>query len=281
MAKILDGKILAKKIRKELRIQTEELLSKNIQPGLAIIMIDANEASKIYVNNKIKACNEVGINCKVYTFNREKTEDEVIKLIYNLNVDNSVHGILVQLPLPNNFDENRVISAISPKKDVDGFCDVNQGKLIKNNPNFIPCTPAGILQLFRYYNIDVSSKNCTIIGRSNIVGKPLAMLMLNLNSTVTICHSKTRELELITKRADIVICAVGKANFLKEDMIKEGSIVIDVGINRDENNNITGDVDFVSVKEKASHITPVPGGVGPLTVAMLLKNTIKAAKLHS
>ncbi len=278
MAKILDGKILAQKIKNELKIESAELLKKNILPKLAVIMAGENKASEIYVKNKIKACNEVGIKAEIYNFSSDSCEDELISLIRSLNNDKYTDGVLVQLPLPSNLDENKILSAISPDKDVDGFCDINQGKLIKNKPNFVPCTAAGILEIFKHYNIDVSSKTCTIIGRSNIVGKPLAMLMLNLDSTVTICHSKTIDLKSMTQNADIVISAVGKAKFVTEDMVKKGAIVIDVGINRDENNKISGDVDFDSVKAKASYITTVPGGVGPLTVAMLIKNTIKSAK---
>ena len=276
MAIIIDGKELAKKIRSNLKIECQELIKKGIQPKLAVIMVGDDSASKVYVRNKSRACKEVGVEYEEYLLGSDTTQKELIDLIHKLNEDKKVNGILLQSPIPSHLDINEAFREISYKKDVDGFNPINVGKLLLNQDTFISCTPYGIMKMFEEYNIDLEGKNVVIIGRSNIVGKPLMACCLNNHATVTICHSRTKELAEKTKNADILIAAIGKAKFVKADMVKKDAVVIDVGINRDENQKLTGDVDFENVKEKASYITPVPGGVGPMTIAMLMNNVIKA-----
>ena len=278
MATIIDGKKLAQEIRTKLKIECEELKQKGIIPKLAVIMVGEDKASQVYVRNKSKACNEIGIEFEEYLLNENIKQKELINLIEKLNKDNTIHGILLQSPIPEQLDINEAFRKISPEKDVDGFNPVNVGKLVLNQDTFVSCTPYGIMKMFEAYNIDLTGKNVTIIGRSNIVGKPLIQCCLNKNATVTICHSKTKELKEHTKKADILIVAIGKSKFITEDMVKKDAIVIDVGINRDENGKLTGDVDFENVEKKASFITPVPGGVGPMTIAMLMNNVLKATK---
>ena len=278
MAIIIDGKELAKKTRQNLKIECDELKSKGITPKLAVIMVGDNPASKVYVRNKSKACQEVGVEYEEYLLDSNITQKELIDLIKKLNNDKNINGILLQSPIPKHLDINEAFRTIDYHKDVDGFHPMNVGKLTLGQDTFVSCTPYGVMRMFEEYNIDLCGKNVVILGRSNIVGKPLTQCCLNKNATITVCHSKTQNTKKITKEADIVISAIGKAKFITEDMIKEGAIVIDVGINRDENGKIVGDVDFENVKQKASYITPVPGGVGPMTVAMLINNVIKAAK---
>ena len=278
MAIIIDGKELAKKIRANLKIECEELKQKNIKSKLAVIMVGNDQASKVYVKNKSKACEEVGIEYQEYLLDAKTTQKELISLIEKLNEDKTINGILLQSPIPAELDINEAFRTISPEKDVDGFNPVNVGKLVLNQDTFVSCTPYGIIKMFEEYNIDLTGKNVVILGRSNIVGKPLLHCCINKNATVTVCHSKTHNLAEKAREADILISAIGKAQFVTEDMIKENAVVIDVGINRLENGKITGDVDFEKVKEKASYITPVPGGVGPMTIAMLMNNVIKATK---
>ena len=278
MAKIIDGKALAKTIRGNLKSEVEDLKKNGIQPKLAVIMVGEDKASKIYVKNKSKACEELGIEYEEYLLKEETTMEELLNLIHKLNDDDKIHGILLQSPLPEGLDANEAFRTISPKKDVDGFHPINVGKLSLNQDCFVSCTPYGIIKMLENYNIPIEGAHAVIIGRSNIVGKPLAKCLLNKNATVTVCHSKTKDIEKITQKADIVIAALGKPNFVKSDMVKEGSVIIDVGINRLDNGKIVGDIDFENVEKKASYITPVPGGVGPMTVAMLMSNVVKAAK---
>lgn len=278
MAIIIDGKELAKKIRASLKIECEELKQKNIKSKLAVIMVGDDPASKVYVRNKSRACEDVGIEYEEYLLDSKITQKELIELIEKLNNDKTVNGILLQSPIPSNLDINEAFRTISSEKDVDGFNPVNVGKLVLNQDTFVSCTPYGIMKMFEEYDIDLTGKNVVILGRSNIVGKPLIHCCLNKNATVTSCHSKTQNLAQKAKEADILISAIGKANFVTADMVKDGAVVIDVGINRLNNGKITGDVDFESVKEKVSYITPVPGGVGPMTIAMLMNNVIKATK---
>ena len=278
MAIIIDGKELAKKIRANLKIECEELKNKQINPKLAVIMVGDDPASKVYVRNKSKVCEDVGIEYKEYLLSSNTKQKELIELIEKLNQDKTINGILLQSPIPANLDINEAFRTISPQKDVDGFNPVNVGKLVLNQDTFVSCTPYGIMKMFEKYNIDLTGKNVVILGRSNIVGKPLMHCCLNKNATVTVCHSKTQNLAQKAKEADILLSAIGKAQFVTADMVKENAVVIDVGINRLENGKITGDVDFENVKEKASYITPVPGGVGPMTIAMLMNNVIKATK---
>lgn len=280
MAKILDGKMLSAKIKEDIRKETEELKAKGINPGLAVIIVGDDPASRVYVNNKKKACEACGFYSEEHALPAETTEEELLKLIDELNNRKDINGILVQLPLPKGIDSEKVLLSIKPEKDVDAFHPVNVGKIMIGNFDFLPCTPAGVMELIHLTDIDVAGKECVVIGRSNIVGKPQAMLLLHENATVTICHSRTKDLKEVTKRADIIVAAVGKAKFVTADMVKEGAIVIDVGMNRDENGKLCGDVDYDSVEPVASAITPVPGGVGPMTIAMLMKNTIKAAILQ-
>lgn len=278
MAVIIDGKELAKKIRANLKIECEELKKKNINSKLAVIMVGENPASKVYVRNKSRACEDVGIKYEEYLLDSKITQKELIELIEKLNNDKTINGILLQSPIPSNLDINEAFRTISPEKDVDGFNPINVGKLVLNQDTFVSCTPYGIMKMFEEYDIDLTGKNVVILGRSNIVGKPLIHCCLNKNATVTSCHSKTQNIAQKAKEADVLISAIGKANFVTADMVKDGAVVIDVGINRLDNGKITGDVDFESVKEKASYITPVPGGVGPMTIAMLMNNVIKATR---
>ena len=278
MAVIIDGKELAKKIRANLKIECEELKKKNINSKLAVIMVGEDPASKVYVRNKSKACEDVGIKYEEYLLDSKITQKELIELIEKLNNDKTINGILLQSPIPSNLDINEAFRTISPEKDVDGFNPLNVGKLVLNQDTFVSCTPYGIMKMFEEYDIDLTGKNVVILGRSNIVGKPLIHCCLNKNATVTSCHSKTQNIAQKAKEADVLISAIGKANFVTADMVKDGAVVIDVGINRLDNGKITGDVDFESVKEKASYITPVPGGVGPMTIAMLMNNVIKATR---
>lgn len=279
MCKIIDGKAISASERVKIKALCEEFTKQHgYAPGLAVIIVGENSASKVYVRNKHKACLEVGFNSRVYELPENTTQSELISLVKELNNDPEMHGILVQLPLPRHLDEDEVIASISPEKDVDAFHVQNVGKIMLGEYDFLPCTPAGIMVLLRESGVEITGKECVVIGRSNIVGKPMAMLMLHANATVTICHSRTRDLSEVTKRADILIVAIGKAKFVTADMVKEGAVVIDVGMDRDENGKLCGDVDFDSVSKVASAITPVPGGVGPMTITMLLKNTLTAAE---
>ena len=278
MAIIMDGKALAKKIRQELKIECDELKKKGINPKLAVIMVGDNPASKVYVRNKSRACNEVGIEYTEYLLKGNTTQEELESLIENLNKDKKVNGILLQSPLPEHLDINKAFKEIAYLKDVDGFTPVSVGKLCIGDDTFVSCTPLGIIRMIEEYNIDISGKNVVILGRSNIVGRPLIQCCLRKNATVTVCHSKTKDIKEHTKMADILISAIGKSKFVTADMVKDGAVIIDVGINRDENGKLTGDVDFENVENKASYITPVPGGVGPMTIAMLMNNVIKATK---
>ena len=278
MAEIIDGKKLAQEIREELKIKCDELKEKGIKPRLAVIMVGDNKASQVYVRNKSKVCDEVGIEFEEHLLDSTIEQKVLIDLIEKLNSNKNVHGILLQSPIPEHLDINEAFRTISPEKDVDGFNPVNVGKLSLNQDTFVSCTPYGIMKMFEAYDIDLTGKNVIILGRSNIVGKPLIQCCLNKNATVTVCHSKTKDLNQHTQNADIIIAAIGKSNFVTEDMVKQGAVVIDVGINRSEDGKITGDVDFENVKNKASYITPVPGGVGPMTIAMLMNNVIKACK---
>lgn len=280
-ATIIDGKKLSVEIRNDIKKQVLEIKEKGINPSLAVIIVGDDSASKIYVRNKKKACEEVGIISHEFVLPEKTSEKELLELIYKLNKDADIHGILVQLPLPKHIDENIVIENIDVKKDVDAFHPVNVGKIMIGDYDFLPCTPAGVMQLIDSTGMDIKGKECVVVGRSNIVGKPQAMLLLHRHGTVTICHSRTENIAQVTRRADILVVAVGKANMITKDMIKDGAIVIDVGMNRDENDKLCGDVDFLGAKEVAGYITPVPGGVGPLTITMLLKNTLKASQMLS
>ncbi len=278
MAEILDGKVLAKKIKEDLKKEVEELKQNGIFPKLAVIMVGNDSASKVYVRNKSIACEEVGIEYEEYLLNEDTTMEELLELINKLNQDKSVNGILLQSPIPRGLDINEAFKTIAPEKDVDGFNPYNVGKLCLGQDAFVSCTPYGIIKLLEEYGIDIEGKDAVVVGRSNIVGKPMMQCLLNKNATVTICHSKTIKLERVTKKADILVVAIGKPNFITKDMVKEGAIVVDVGINRGEDGKLCGDVDFEEVSEVASYITPVPGGVGPMTIAMLMHNIVKAAK---
>ncbi len=279
MAQIIDGKEVSQYIRGEVAKGVSQLLdSSGITPGLAAVLVGEDPASEIYVRNKRKACTEAGIYSEEHKLPAETTEEELLALVQKLNQDPNIHGILVQLPLPDHINETKVLRAVSPDKDVDGFHPFNVGLLVEGNPRFLSCTPHGIIKMLEYYDIDIKGKEAVVVGRSNIVGKPIAMLLLHRHATVTVCHSRTRDLGEVTRRADILVAAIGRANFITEDMVKEGAVVIDVGINRNEEGKLTGDVDFANVENKASYITPVPGGVGPMTISMLLWNTLESAK---
>ena len=278
MAVIIDGKELARKIRSNLKIDCEELKKKGITPKLAVILVGDDKASKVYVRNKNKACEDVGIEFEEHILETEITQKQLIDLIEELNNRKDINGILLQSPIPAHLDINEAFRKIAPEKDVDGFNPVNVGKLSLNQDTFVSCTPYGIMKMFEEYKIDLEGKDVVIIGRSNIVGKPLIQCCLNNNATVTVCHSRTKNLKEHVKRADVVIAAIGKSKFITEDMIKDGAVVIDVGINRGEDGKLTGDVDFENVEKKVSYITPVPGGVGPMTIAMLMNNVIKATQ---
>ena len=278
MAVILNGKEVARKTRENLKSKVEELKKKNIFPKLEVIMVGDDGASKIYVRNKSKACEELGIEYEEFLLDENTTQQQLLQLINELNERKDVHGILLQSPVPKHLDINEAFRTISPEKDVDGFNPVNVGKLVLGQDTFISCTPFGVMKLLEEYNIETEGKNAVVIGRSNIVGKPMLQCLLNKHATVTICHSKTENLKEITKKADILVAAIGKAKFVTKDMVKPGAVVIDVGINRNEQGKVCGDVDFNEVEGVASYITPVPGGVGPMTVAMLMENIVKAAK---
>ncbi len=278
MAEILDGKAVSQKIKEKLEKEIEELKQSGIIPKLAVIMVGDDPSSKIYVRNKSISCNQIGVEYEEHLLSKDTSMDELLGLIDKLNKDDSVNGILLQSPIPKGLDINEAFKAIDPKKDVDGFNPINVGKLCLGQDSFISCTPYGIIKLLEEYGIQIEGKDAVVVGRSNIVGKPMMQCLLNKNATVTICHSKTYKLERATKKADILVVAVGKPKFIKSDMVKEGAIVIDVGINRGEDGKICGDVDFEEVSKIASYITPVPGGVGPMTIAMLMNNIVKATK---
>lgn len=277
MAQLLKGKEVSARIKAELKTEVEKLKEQGITAGLAVIIVGEDPASQVYVRNKERACEECGIYSEKYALPDTTSQEELLELINTLNNKDSISGILVQLPVPKHIDEETIINAISPQKDVDAFHPVNVGKIMVGNYDFVPCTPAGVMELIKESGIDVSGKECVVVGRSNIVGKPQAMLLLHQNGTVTICHSRTKNLIEKTKQADILVAAVGIPNFIKGDMIKDGAVVIDVGINRMEDGKLCGDVEFDSAEKVAGAITPVPGGVGPMTIAMLMKNTVKAA----
>lgn len=278
-AKIIDGKQVAKDIREEIREEVEELKRNGVQPGLAVVLIGEDPASQSYVKAKAKACEEAGIYSRVIRKSEAISEQDLLKLILELNQDEQIHGILVQLPLPKHISEDAVIQAIHPEKDVDGFHPINVGNMVIGAPCYLPCTPHGIIELIKRTGTSISGKHAVVVGRSNIVGKPVSMLLLQENATVSICHSRTPDLGAITRQADILVVAVGKANMIGSEHVAPGAVVIDVGVNRVEGNKLVGDVQFEEVKEVASFITPVPGGVGPMTITMLLKNTVEAAKL--
>ena len=281
MSEIIDGKSLSKEIRENLKKEAELLRNKGIIPHLAVIMVGDNDASKVYVKNKSRACNEIGIEFKEYLLQEKTKQSELLDLIKKLNKDKKVNGILLQSPIPKPLNIQEAFNTISPEKDVDGFNPYNVGNLCIGQDGFVPCTPLGIMKMFEKYNIEIDGKKVAIIGRSNIVGKPMAQCMLAKNATVTICHSKTKELKKEVKEADIIIAAAGKRNIVTEDMVKEGAVIIDVGMNRNAEGKLCGDVDFEKLNKKASYITPVPGGVGPMTIAMLTANVIKATKLQN
>ncbi len=280
MANIIDGRLVSKKVKEEVAQEVVALKEKGITPGLAVIIVGDDPASRVYVNNKKKSCAEVGFYSEEYALPAETTMEQLLEVIDVLNKREDINGILCQLPLPKHLDEKAVIDYIDAKKDVDAFSPVNVGKIMIGDYDFLPCTPAGVMELLKHYEIEVEGKECVVIGRSNIVGKPMSMLLLHKNGTVTTCHSRTRDLKEVCIRADILVAAVGIAEFVTADMVKDGAVVIDVGMNR-KDGKLCGDVKFDEVSEKASFITPVPGGVGPMTIGMLMKNTLKAAKLHN
>lgn len=281
MGQLIDGKLISKKVKDEVREKTQALKERGIVPGLAVIIVGEDPASQIYVRNKQRACEEVGFESYKYALPESTTQQELLELIKKLNDDKSVNGILCQLPLPKHIDESTVINNILPEKDVDAFHPVNVGKIMIGDYSFLPCTPAGVMELIASTGTEITGKECVVVGRSNIVGKPMAMLLLHKSGTVTVCHSKTVDLKAQCKRADILVAAVGVSKLIKGDMVKEGAVLIDVGMNRDENGKLCGDIDFESCKDKASYITPVPGGVGPMTIAMLMKNTLTAAIIQN
>lgn len=276
--KILDGKAVSLKVKESVKVRADELKKFGVEPTLAVVLVGEDKASQTYVRAKEKACNEYGIKSVAHRLSENTTQNELLALINVLNLDDSIHGILVQLPLPKHIDTNVVLAAINPRKDVDGFHAVNVGKLVSGLDGFVPCTPLGVMEILKEYGIDVAGLNAVVIGRSNIVGKPMANLLLNASATVTVTHSKTKNLKEICKNADLIVAAIGKPFFLKADMVKNGAVVVDVGINRLDDGRLVGDVDFEEVAPKCSYITPVPGGVGPMTIAMLLNNTILAAQ---
>ncbi len=276
----MDGKALSAKVRSSILAETEDLKKKGVTPGLAVIIVGNDPASEIYVRNKEKACAECGFYSEKYALPAETSQEELLGLIDQLNHSPQISGILCQLPVPDHISEEAVINAIDPKKDVDAFHPVNVGKIMVGNFDFVPCTPAGVMELLDEYQIDIKGKECVVVGRSNIVGKPMSMLLLHRHGTVTMCHSRTQHLDEVCRRADILVAAVGKAGFITPDMVKDGAVVIDVGINRNAEGKVCGDVD-AAVMEKASYMTPVPGGAGPMTITMLMKNTLKAAKIQN
>jgi len=277
-AKLIDGKKISQEIRKGLEKEVAELTAKGVKPGLAVILVGDNPASRTYVTSKQKSCRAIGMESVLIEYPADVSEKELLDKIKELNEDDTIHGILVQLPIPPHISETKVIETISPEKDVDGFHPINIGKMMTGQDTFLPCTPFGVMEMLKYIGINPEGKHAVIIGRSNIVGKPMGQLLLNENATVTYCHSRTNDLKSFTQQADILVAAVGRAKMVKADHIKEGAVVIDVGMNKDEHGKLCGDVDFEDVKSKASHITPVPGGVGPMTITMLLYNTVKSAQ---
>ena len=277
-AQIIDGKAVSASLRQAIKAETAQLSASGTTPGLAVILVGDDPASHVYVNNKKKGCAEVGFYSEVYELPASTTQQELLALVEKLNKQENIHGILVQSPLPKHLDEEAVVLAIDPNKDVDAFHPVNVGHIMIGDYRFLPCTPAGIMELLKAVDIDPKGKECVVIGRSNIVGKPMAMLLLHAHGTVTICPSRTKDLAEVTRRGDVLVSAVGKAGFVTADMVKPGAVVIDVGMNRNAQNKLCGDVDFEAVKEVAGYITPVPGGVGPMTITMLLRNTLTAAK---
>ena len=281
MAKIIDGKAVSQFVKDEVKKEVSAIGEKGVSVGLAVIIVGNDPASRTYVNNKKKACEATGIISEEYALPEDTTMDELLALIKELNAKKSINGILCQLPLPKHLDEKAVIENIDPIKDVDAFHAVNTGHIMIGDYSFLPCTPAGIMEMLKYYNIEIEGKECVVIGRSNIVGKPMAMLLLQKNGTVTICHSRTKNLKEVTSRADILVAAVGIPYFVTADMVKDGAVVIDVGMDRNKEGKLCGDVDFAEVEKKASYITPVPGGVGPMTIATLMKNTVTAAKIQN
>ena len=280
-ALVLDGKTVSAAVKEEVAREVKALNETGINSCLAVVIVGDDPASRVYVNNKKKACEVCGIKSLEYALPADTTNEELLSLVKELNENDEVNGILVQLPLPKHLDEKLVIESIDPKKDVDAFHASNVGKIMIGEYDFLPCTPAGVMEILKYYNIPVEGKNCVVIGRSNFVGKPMAMLLLHANGTVTVTHSRTQNLKDICREADVLVAAIGKAGFVTADMVKEGAVVLDVGINRGEDGKLCGDVSYIEVSEKASAITPVPGGVGPMTIAMLMKNTLKATKLQN
>lgn len=281
MAQIIDGKAVSQFVKDEVKKEVSALGEKGVTVGLAVIIVGNDPASRTYVNNKKKACEATGIISEEYALPEDTTMEELLALIRELNAKKSINGILCQLPLPKHLDEKVIIENIDPIKDVDAFHAVNTGHIMIGDYSFLPCTPAGIMEMLKYYNIEIEGKECVVIGRSNIVGKPMAMLLLQKNGTVTVCHSRTKNLKEVTSRADILVAAVGKPYFVTADMVKDGAVVIDVGMDRNKEGKLCGDVDFAEVEKKASYITPVPGGVGPMTIATLMKNTVTAAKIQN
>ena len=281
MAQIIDGKLVSRQVRERVAKETEELKNKGITPGLAVIIVGEDPASQVYVRNKEKACEEVGFYSEKFALPESTTQEELNALVKELNERPEINGILCQLPLPKHLDDKEVINLIDPIKDVDAFHPVNVGAIMIGDYSFLPCTPAGVMELIHSTGVEISGKKAVVMGRSNIVGKPMAMLLLHENATVEITHSRTADLKEITKTADILVAAIGKANFVTADMVKDGAVVIDVGMDRDENGKLCGDVDFENVKDKCSYITPVPGGVGPMTISMLMQNTLTAAKIQN
>ena len=281
MGKIIDGKAVSAQVKERIRQETAALKEQGTQVGLAVVIVGDDPASKVYVRNKKRACEEVGFDSYEYALPAETTEEELLSPVKKLNADDKVNGILVQLPLPAHLDDKVIINNILPEKDVDAFHPINVGRIMIGDYSFLPCTPAGVMELIASTGTQIEGKECVVIGRSNIVGKPQAMLLLHSNGTVTVCHSRTKNLKEVASRADILVAAVGKAKMITADYIKEGAVVIDVGMDRDENGKLCGDVDFESCKDKAGYITPVPGGVGPMTIAMLMQNTLTAAKIQN
>ena len=281
MTQIIDGKLVSRQVRERVAQETEQLKEKGVTPGLAVIIVGDDPASQVYVRNKEKACVEVGFYSEKFALPESTTQQELNELVTELNKNDKINGILCQLPLPEHLDDKEVINLIDPIKDVDAFHPVNVGAIMIGDYSFLPCTPAGVMELIRSTGVDITGKKAVVIGRSNIVGKPMAMLLLHENATVEITHSRTVDLAEVTKTADILVAAIGKAKFVTADMVKDGAVVIDVGMNRDENGKLCGDVDFESVKDKCSFITPVPGGVGPMTISMLMQNTLTAAKIQN
>lgn len=280
MSRIIDGKLVASAIKERVAEEVLRLKAERIFPCLAVVLVGDDPASQVYVNSKKKTCEQLGIESRQFILPADAGQGKLLELIRDLNRDEKIHGILVQLPLPKGYDEKEILETISPYKDVDAFHPINVGKIMLNDFTFLPCTPAGIMEMLSFYNIDITGKECVVVGRSNIVGKPMSMLLLHKNGTVTTAHSRTENLTEVCRRADIVVAAVGKPNFITADMVKEGAVVIDVGINRVDG-KLVGDVDFENVKDKCSFITPVPGGVGPMTIAMLMQNTVVAARLRN